>query len=231
LARRRSRLTPNIVWDPRLGSTGRYVDAASGQMVPQQFVQDQLEKQIEVAGRQMRALSTQLAEGDISLATWRNQMAERMKIIHVQSAALSKGGWAQMSQSDWGSVGRITRNEYAALNGFALDIQSGKQKLFKLDGETVNGNLLRRTDLYAQAGNGTKAEMERRQGKINGFTHEMRVLDPAAQHCNCCLAAAGRWELIGVLPRLGACDCASNDRCHFVFGSIDPQTGQIVQTG
>lgn len=227
MARRTSKLTPNIVFDPRLGSTGRYVDTRLNRIVPAQFVQDQLEKQIAVAGEKMGALSAQLAEGNISLASWRNQMAAQMKTIHTQSAALAKGGWAQMTQSDWGAVGRIARDNYAKLNQFALDIQSGKQKLLNLAGK-VNGNLLRRTDLYAHSGNAVKSQMERRTAEQGGLTHEKRVLDPAAQHCQCCLRHAGTWQPIGSLPPLGACDCNQRDRCHFIYGRRD-ERGLIVE--
>ena len=227
MARRGSTLTPTLEFDPRLGTTGRYVNAQTGKMIPKQVIQDQLEKQIEIARRQMTNISADFANGEMSLATWRNQMAERMKIIHTQSAALSRGGWAQMTQSDWGAVGRISRDQYKFLDQFALDIQSGKQPLHRLDGE-LNGNFMRRVKLYADAGNSTKSEMERRQAKINQLTHEMRVLDPSAEHCQCCLLNAEKWALIGTLPKLGACECSTNDRCHFIFGRRN-EAGEIVE--
>jgi hypothetical protein len=229
LARRKSRLTKNIVFDPRLGSTGRYVDASTGRFVSAGTVQDALEEQITVATEKMQTIARALANQEISIAEWQVATRREMKLIHTQAAALSKGGWAQMSQADWGAVGRVSRNQYELLEKFAIQIETGEQKLRNLAGE-VNGQFLRRVDLYAQAGNGTREQMNRRTAEQNGHTHEMRVLDPQAQHCDCCLAEAGRWELVGTLKPLGACDCRSRDRCHFEFGRELPD-GTIERIG
>ena len=68
--------------------------------------------------------------------------------------------------------------------------------------------------------------MLRREAAIRA-THEKRILDPGAQHCQCCIGQAGRWELIGTLLKIGGCDCANNCRCRFVFGrEVD---GEIVK--
>jgi hypothetical protein len=224
MARRRSsRLTPAYDFDPRLGSTGRYTDRRTGRIVSRDTIASAMETQIAQSQAAIKTISTSLAEGDISIAEWQVSMAREMKTIHTQSAALSKGGWDQMTQSDWGAVGRLTREQYAFLENFAIDIESGKQRLRNLAGE-VNGNFLRRADLYAQAGVSTHSQMERRQAIQNGrATHERRVLDRRAKHCACCPAEAARsWQLIGnnsLLP-IGACDCATNCRCHFEFGLL-----------
>ncbi len=228
--RRTSKLTQNIVFDPKLGSTGRYVDVGTGRFVSAATVQEAMEAQITVATQKMQTIAQSLANQEITIAEWQIATRREMKIIHTQAAALSKGGWAQMSQADWGAVGRVARNQYELLEKFAVDIETGKQKLRNLAGE-VNGQFLRRVDLYAQAGNGTKEQMNRRTAEQNGRTHEMRVLDPAAQHCDCCLAESGKgWQPIGSLKPLGACDCRSRDRCHFEFGREQPD-GSIVKVG
>lgn len=225
--RRRSRLTPNIGFDPRLGATGRYVNLTTGRIVSAEFVANAHEVQIGVARQKVRAISEQLARQEITLADWQTQMAREIKTIHTQSAALAKGGWAQMTPSDWGAVGRITRDQYQFLENFAKDIFTGDQKLTNLAGQ-INGNFLRRSDLYAQAGAGTKSQMERREAGQRGLEFERRVLDERAQHCKCCPVQAGRgWQPLGTLVPIGGCDCSNNCRCHFEYGQeID---GQIVR--
>ena len=101
------------------------------------------------------------------------------------------------------------------------------EMLLNMRGEP-NGNFLRRADLYADAGNATKSEMERRQARLNQFTHEIRRLDPQAQHCKCCLAWADKWMPIGEMPGLGECDCNMKDRCTFFYG-IEQEDGTIKE--
>ena len=146
-------------------------------------------------------------------------MMQEMKIINTQSAALAKGGWGNMTQADWGAVGRISREQYEALNVYAKGVADGKIKLRRLDGE-INGQFLRTSDQFMQGSVETFNEMQRREAATRGHTHEMRVLDSAAQHCDCCIGEAGHAETIGTLKRIGNCDCSNNCRCHFVFGSI-----------
>ncbi len=229
MARRRSTARVEYDFDPRLGSTGRYVDRDTGRVVSTDRVAAALETQISQAQDRMQNVSTQLAEGNINLAQWQTSMAQEMKVIHVNGAVLAKGGRDQMTQADWGAVGQLTKEQYAFLRNFASDIATGKQRLRNLAGE-VNGQFLRRADLYAQAGAGTHSQMERRQARQNAeITHERRVLDPRAKHCACCPAQEAKgWRLIGnndLLP-IGACDCATNCRCRFVFG-VRQTDGQI----
>lgn len=226
--RRRSNLTPDIGFDPRLGSTGRYVNLSTGRIISNQAVANAHEIQIGVARQNVRGLSEQLARQEISLADWQTQMAREIKTIHTQSAALAKGGWGQMTQSDWGAVGRITRNQYEFLENFAREIAEGDQRLINLAGQ-INGNFLRRSDLYAQAGITTRSEMERREARQRNLEFERRVLDARAKHCPCCPEQAGRgWQPLGTLLPIGRCDCTTNCRCHFQFGQRNEQ-GQIVR--
>lgn len=227
MARRRSRLTPTYLFDPRLGSTGRYVDARTGRIVPAATVNAALELQIDDARDRATAIATQLANSEISLADYQTAMAQEMKIVNTHSAALAKGGWANMSQADWGAVGRISRDQYAELEKFAVAISEGRIKLRRLDGG-INGQFLRISDQFAQGGIQTFWEMKRREAEFSGATHEQRVLDKAAQHCDCCVGQAGHWEPIGTLKHIGDCTCAKNCRCEKIFGQeIDGEVMEV----
>ncbi len=219
MARRKSTLTPNIVFDPRLGTTGRYVNKASGQIVSKDVVQAALEKNIDKARANITRISTDLAEGNMTLGAWRQQMADQMRIINTQSSALAKGGWANMSQSDWGFAGSQHKKQLGFLDDFVMQIQDDPKMLRTIGGD-VNKNFLRRAELYADAGNSVKWEMETRLAKQRGVTHEMRELDPAARHCNCCIAEADKPKPIGMLKPIGACTCATKCRCTKHFGTM-----------
>jgi len=226
MTKRKARIAKKYAFDPRLGGTGRYVDATTGKIVSKGVVNTALEFQIDAARVNTRAIATNLANGNISLAEYQMAMAREMKTVNTISAALSKGGWENMSQADWGAVGRISRDQYVGLQGYAEKIASGEIKLHRLDGE-INGNFLRTSDQFAQGGIQTQAQMERRAATASGNTHEMRVLDSAAEHCDCCIAEAGHAEPIGTLKKIGGCTCANNCRCHFVFGVMT--NGKFVE--
>lgn len=201
------------LFDPRLGSTGRYVDAATGRIVSQATVTDALEAQIDKSRQSINTICKSLANGNISLAKWQLSMRSELKTIHTISGALGKGGWAQMAPADWLAVARSSKEQYRYLQRFANEIADGKQKLFNLAGE-VNGQFLRRADLYGQAGNNTYNAIRDRQAQVNGNTEERRILDPGADHCDCCVEqAALGWQPIGTLKPIGACTCLSRCRC------------------
>lgn len=84
----------------------------------------------------MSALTQQLTDGGISLANWQKGMRAEIKIIHINAAMSSQGGWAHMTQSDWGFTGQLIRTQYKYLDNFAAQIASGEQPL---DGRAREG--------------------------------------------------------------------------------------------
>jgi hypothetical protein len=162
-----------------------------------------------------------LQAGEISLAEWQLAMEQEIKIIHTASAASARGGWAQMTQADWGWVGQRVRAQYAYLDRFTRQIAGGQQRL--------DGRALMRARMYAQAARATFQEMRRRYARIykDGVTEE-RVLKPNAEHCEggdnrpgCVeLAALGR-QPIGTLPPIGAAQCLTFCLCTFRIYDAD----------
>lgn len=207
-------LPPKIIrssryrFNPGAGTTGRYI-APSGRFVPQSAITKEMERVIGGAKGEMQSFSRQLQAGSISLQEWYDGMRSNMKIIHNLDAAIAKGGWAQMTQSDWGAVGQLTRQQYQFLNNFALQIANGTQSL--------DGRFIVRSGMYADAARGTGEDMKRRDAGNRGFTEERRVLG-VADHCTDCLEFSARgWQPIGTLPRIGDSLCKTNCHCHFEF--------------
>jgi hypothetical protein len=151
-------------------------------------------------------------------------MMEQIKLAHTASAAAARGGWAQMSQSDWGAAGRMIRDQYDYLRNFADQIASGQQLL--------NGNALVRADLYADAARGTFEQMRRRyEQQQNGMQEERRVLGEA-DHCEGCLAQAELgWQPIGTLDPIGAEECITRCHCTFFYRKLGPNGEWIVNEG
>jgi hypothetical protein len=183
---------------------GRYRDAATGALVPEASIRRALDQVLSGSAQTMRGLTQSLIDGQMSLATWQSSMMLEVKAANLIGATVGIGGWAQMDQSDFGWTGQRIRTQYAFLRGFAADLASGRQKL--------NGSVLARAELYAEAGRQTHRAAVEREAKARGEEQERNVLG-AADHCQSCLAQTARgWVGIGELVPCGSRDCKV--RCH-----------------
>lgn len=203
-------------------TAGRYINLNTGRFVPFPVVRDALETVIDAAADNMHTLTQSLIDGNIQLAEWQMGMMEQIKLAHTASAAASRGGWAQMSQADWGAAGRMIRDQYDYLRNFANQIANGEQLL--------NGTALVRSDLYGAAARGTFEQMRRRYERLmNGMEEEKRVLGDA-DHCPGCLTQAGMgWQPIGTLDPIGAEECVTRCHCRFIYRKIGPDGEWIVR--
>lgn len=214
-------LSSDYAWNE---TAGRYINLNTGRFVPFNAVRDQLESVIDQSAIRMNGITQQLIDKQVSLAEWQSVMMEQIKLSHTAAAAASRGGWAQMSQSDWGATGRMIRDQYDYLRGFADQIASGEQAL--------DGRALMRADLYGDAARGTFEQMRRRyEQQQNGMEEEIRVLGEA-DHCNGCLEqAALGWQPIGTLDPIGAEECITRCHCTFQYRRVGPDGKWIVSDG
>ena len=213
-----SDLTSEYAWNE---TAGRYISLSTGRFVPFSDVRDALESVIDTAGIRMNTLTQSMVDGQIPLAEWQAGMMEQIKLAHTASAAASRGGWAQMSQSDWGAAGRMIRDQYDYLRNFAEQIANGTQAL--------DGRALVRADLYADAARGTFEAMRRRyEQQQNGMTEEIRILGDA-DHCPGCLEQASLgWQPIGTLDPIGAEECITRCHCKFQYRKMGPNGEWIM---
>lgn len=198
-------LTPEYLWNE---ATHNYINRTTGRFVKRQVIRDQLDLVIDASSQVMRAISQQLRDGEIGLAEWQISMMQQIKTTHLASGAMQKGGWQQMTQSDFGRVGRIVRNEYGHLRDLAELIASGEQKL--------DGTLLRRAALYGQQGRPTYLTFWDGTAIQRGFDEERSILQPA-EHCSECVSEDAKGfrkigQKNGMIP-IGRRICRSNDRC------------------
>jgi ferredoxin len=136
-------------------------------------------------------------------------MAREIKSAHLASAALAKGGFAQMAPADYGRVGARLKEQYRFLNRFASQIESGQQGL--------NGQLPIRSEMYIQAARATYHATERREMEQRGVEEERSILG-AADHCPDCLQEADKdWQLIGTLIPIGDRICLTRCACVFDY--------------
>jgi hypothetical protein len=197
----------SFAWDASLGV---YVVIATRETVTFQTVREIAENVAQAQLIGMEALTRQLQEGLINVAEWQLGMARHIKTLHVNAMVLARGGWAQMSQADWGFVGSRVKEQYRFLRNFANQISNGTQAL--------DGRALVRAGMYEDAARASYEEMRRRSERLyNNMEEERRELG-AADHCDDCLTFAGMgWQPINTLPRIGESQCRTNCHCRFAF--------------
>jgi len=202
---------PDYGWNE---AAGRYINLDTGRFISSSNVRDVLESVMEQSALNMNAISQQLIDGNISLASWQSSMMREIKLAHTAAAASANGGWAQMTQSDWGFAGRLIRTQYEHLEKFANQIANGEQAL--------NGQILTRADMYGQAARGTYEAQRQRLEVANGMEEERRILEKDGANCQGCLEQAELgWQPVGTLDPIGAEECLTNCRCEFEFRKIE----------
>jgi hypothetical protein len=199
---RRSPLTPAFTWSD---ASQRY-RGANGKYIKREVVRRALDTALDRSRNEVQRLSRALVNGTIDIPTWQIKTAQEIKSMHLASASLAKGGWAQMGPREFGKVGNTLRNEYGYLAKFAEQIKSGEQKL--------DGSLISRANLYAQGPRGTYHAIEARGMLDQGKAECRNVLGGSDHNCEGCLAETAKdWQPLGTLIPVGERQCLSNCRC------------------
>ena len=196
-------------WEPTMGRTGRYRDLQTGRIVAQTTVRADIDRFIAERNKVIDSLSQDLIDGKMSIADWQRAVRVEIKDMHRATVSVARGGYRQMSQSDWGWVGVALMAQYRYLDNFAADIANGRQPL--------DGRLMTRARMYGEAARGSHEEMVRRMSGLIGLNEERRVLG-IADHCPGCLEQADLdWQPYGTLPPIGSQDCLTHCKCHFEY--------------
>lgn len=158
--------------------SGRYRSVATGRYVSGREIRAALDSVIDAAAAEMRTVARQLQAGEIGLQEWQLIMERNVKSLHINSTALARGGYAQLSQSDYGRIGGYLKREYRYLANFAEQIASGKQRL--------DGRFLQRVNQYVESARGTYEQEKIREATKRGAV-ELRTVRHAADSCDGCL--------------------------------------------
>lgn len=180
--------------------------SSTGRFVSQRSVKQSLNSFVRRAQKEIVSLATEVSTGAISIPEWQRQTANLVKSTRLASAAAAKGGWAQMTQSDYGRVGQGLREQYKYLRKFAKDIKRG----------IPAGTVRNRAGMYAQGASGVYEETRRREAKAV-FTQERNILG-RSEHCKKCIEQTARgWVKVGELIPIGSRTCLSRCRCRYQF--------------
>jgi HPt (histidine-containing phosphotransfer) domain-containing protein len=190
---------------------------AAAEAVEDRQVRAALDEAIDSAQDDVRALTQQLVDGDISLARWQQSMAQAVKDAHLNAGALTKGGFDNLSQADFGQIGGRIRDELEYLRGFAQDIENGAQRL--------DGTALRRSEMYMGKARKTHHKLHRKEMQKIGYNQERNVLG-VAEHCEECVALTNRgdadgWVPNGTLTPIGDRICLSNCKCTIEYRTTE----------
>lgn len=199
-------------WSER---TGRYTNAR-GRFVTAAAVRADLDRALEESGRTIQRLAGQLQRREIDLISWELAMRQEVKAVQLYSAAMAKGGVAQLSSADLGRIGASVKRTYDRLDAFARQIEAGLP---------LDGRFAMRTRMYAAEGRSVYEATRRREQERRGFTEARSVLHPA-DHCQVCVdeAAAGFRPAEDVIP-IGSRTCLTNCRCTMQYRH--PETGDV----
>lgn len=194
-------------WDR---AVARYRDTR-GRYVPAAQVRGWLDTALETAGGRIEALTASLRAGTLDLVSWEVAMRREVKNVALYSAAAAKGGWAQMSDADYGRVGQYVRSQYEYLRGFAQDVQAGRQ--------ARDGRLLSRAGLYGDAGRPLYHRIEIAEQRVRGMTERRNIRYKGDSCAGCEEAAAAGWVSItgGGIAEIGERDCRTRCRCSWEF--------------
>jgi len=208
-----------FTFDQRLRSGAGGYRGPRGRIISSAQVRAELDAAIDASQLNTRGLSSSLQNGTIDLKEWQLSMRRRIKNTHINAAVAQRGGWAQMTQSDWGFVGNRIRRQYEFLDNFAQQIA---------DGLPLDGRFLFRSQMYDESAIGTYDRFERNAMRNAGFDEERNILEPGANHCPQCPTESARgWVSIGDLTPIGERICLTRDRCQVEYRNSE--TGEEAQ--
>jgi hypothetical protein len=196
----------NFTWDP---FTGRYRDA-KGHFVPRELVRKTLDRLALASGKRMREAGARLGKGEIVVSDFHVLMRQELKSSLINNVAAAKGGYAQLTQSDYGRVGNELKKQYKALDNFVNEIYGGVVR-------TMSAGFLARIQLYFNTMRTFFYKFDREAQEEAGMTEERNRLHPA-EHCGECMAMTDMgWVPIGTLVPIGERECVGNDRCDMEY--------------
>lgn len=195
-----------FTWDP---ATAQYRDA-KGHFVPRALVRKSLDRVAQAAKVRMQSMAMELGRGKVSLPDFHLAMRSELKTAFVNNVAAAKGGYAQLTASDFGRIGNEVKKQYKFLDNFVTELYAGTAK-------TGTSGFLARVRLYFNTARTFFYKFDREAQEAAGMTEERNRLHPA-EHCPECLAmSAMGWVPIGTLVPIGERECVGNDRCDMAY--------------
>lgn len=203
-----SKKTPTssrYIWLPTAGTTGRFYDMQTHRIVSAVKVREAIDDFLAKRSKAVDALCVAYRNGEISLAEWQMQMRVENRIVHINAAVMARGGREQMTQADWGRVGREVRRANEYLDKFAQDVASGKW--------AKDGRFNTRAKMYVQAARAAYENERLRVSRVAKMK-EARRIQHSQEPCDDCAAEAAKgWQPIADMRPIGDSKCRTHCLC------------------
>lgn len=191
---------------------GRYADSR-GRFISEIAVRRVVDDIADAASERMAAAAQSMLEGRISLGAFQVELQQAIKVSHVASGVIARGGAAQMSPADWLFSAREIKAQYAFARVFAEQVASGAQKL--------DGTVVSRARQYGAAVRGHFAREYGRGQQARGFASERNQIR-SGESCSGCRAESARGIVpIGSLTPIGQrSPCRVQCKCRLVYSRV-----------
>lgn len=78
-----------------------------------------LEVRMNIFYNDVDALAERLFTGNVSIGAWEESMKKMIRELCASTAAISKGGWDNMTFQEWGRLGPVLKEQYRFLHSYA----------------------------------------------------------------------------------------------------------------
>lgn len=199
--------SPQVQYDR---SVGQYRDSR-GRFVPRATILKLVDEEAARLETRMKAHARLLTQRKIALPEFQQRAVDDLKLSHLRMTILASGGKSQISSAQYGATGRLLRDQYQYLEGFAQDLAAGKLSAARA---------IARAGMYGGSSRTAFHAAEKIARGREGFIEAKRSLDPGARHCSSCLGYStnGLWVPLEQIVMPGVnCECFHKCRCLVVF--------------
>jgi len=202
----------------------RYRRADNEFLIRRRDVDDLLDGFLVGSQKRAAAIADALLSRETFIYEFQTALAAEIRHAHTIAAVTARGGWAQMRPEDFLRLGARTRKEYAYLNGFARQIETGEQ--------AMNGHIRARARRYVRAARSTYINTQHemlveRAGKFAGVLLGRRVYggDSRSERCDGCEREHDRgWQLAAGVAYIGSQECGPNCNCYLIYKVVPSLT-------
>ena len=190
--------------------TARFVNLQTGRFVSGDSVRDLVQTQITSGADRIGQFADRVVSGQASLQDLQNAMISHLQEQHTAMHTLGRGGWRQLTASDFRAISAKLESEFTYLENFLADIENGNLSAAQIK---------QRLQLYSDAIYGSYYDGLTEAHMSAGFDEEAREIDAGAENCDDCLAyAAMGYQPINTLPSPGEQSrCMRKCRCKKVY--------------
>ena len=193
----------------------RYYDTDTGRFLSRSQALGYVEDSIAAAESAVDTLAGYVADGMLAPADFSALAWQEVKEEYIRQYLLGRGGRAQMTAADWGSIGGSLSEQAKYFKPFMEEVAKGNLS---------KGQIRSRLRMYV---NSAREAYERAQAKVliaAGYDEVIWVLSKSAESCPDCEAFADMgWQKVaddpygGAMPGSGDTICLTSCRCHLDY--------------